>query len=353
MVGFPCCCNTCTIHIDTFDRPDASELGEFWVENGTQFSIEDNAAKPNSSFAIAILDVEHPVPDESMHVIVTTKDEVNNSGTRYRVILNSLRTANPSSYYFAEFERNGINDSILRLGICSNNVETILAQDVVLGLLGDSRSISALISDYEFCATVSNSTLSYVGTVPPQLFEDGFYCGMSVYSSAARIDDITFKEHYQTNENCAYCVCKCELTVLPPILNVCIYPDPADCKRLDLLAPCCFQLYWDRVDSVWKGQSLCCVNYSYNSGQPWQIQVGCPLDFEDPSTMDLAVIVGCTASSGSTSPPVAEASCNPFKIKYGPSLVAASDLQCLCSSFTSISDIFTRGDCNYYIEITF
>lgn len=351
MPGYPCCCNTCTIYIDTFDRPNANQLGEFWVDNGTQFSIEDNAAKPNSSFAIAILDVEHPVPDESMHVIITTKDEVNNSGTRYRVILNSLRTSNPTSYYFAEFERNGINDSILRLGICSNNVETILAQDVVLGLVDDKRQIEARLADYEFCATVSNSTVSYVGTVPPQLFQDGFYCGMSVYSSAARIDDITFKEHYKTNENCAYCNCKCDTTVLPPILNVCIYPVPSNCTRLDLLHPCCFQLYWNRIDSVWKGQGLCCQSYTYNTGQLWEITVACPTNFEDPYTMIATILQGCTNSctncQGALVP--VEADCNPFKLRYGPFRVTELDLTCFCSSS---SNIFGRGFCDYYIEIT-
>jgi hypothetical protein len=354
MPGFPCCCNDCTIFVDTFNRPNTSELGEDWVSNGTQFSIEDNAAKPNSSFAIAILDVPHIVPDESMHVIITTKDEIANSGTRYRVILNSQRTATPTSYYFAEFERRGTNDSILRIGICSNNVDTILAQDVVLGLLGFSRQIEARLATYEFCATVSNSTVSYVATQPVGLFPQGYYCGMSVYSSAALIDDITFKEHFETNQNCAFCSCRCQTTYLPPVLKVCIYPIPPNCTRLDLLAPfACFNIFWNRINGGWQGQGMSCQSYTYNSGQLWEVSIACPSNFEDPYTIPLNILQGCTNSCGASCQGAifpAEATCTPFKLRYGPFRVEATDLTCLCSSST---DIFGRGYCDYYIEITF
>lgn len=353
MAGHPCCCNNCDIFVDTFNREDNIELGEYWVDNGTQFSIDNNAAKPNSSNAIAILDVQHPVPDESMHVVITIKDEIPDAGIRYRVILNSQRSSNPQSYYFAEFVRNGINNSILKLGVCSNNVDTILAQDVVLGLIGFTRQLEARLADNEFCASVTNSTVSYVGTKPFALFPQGYYCGMAAFSTDARIDDITFKEHYQTNQDCAYCLCRCQTTFLPPVLQVCVYPVPSDCLRLDLLAPaCCFEIFWNRITSNWQGEGLCCESYEYNSGQIWEVSITCPLDYEDPNTIFLNLLRGCLNSCGpACQGPIAPytASCYPFKLRYGPFRVEATDLACFCSSS---DDIFNRGYCDYYIEIT-
>ena len=357
MAGYPCCCQSCIIFVDTFDRPDSNELGDYWKDNGTEFKIEDNTAKPNFSFSRAILDIPHPVPDESMVVTLTTINEVDNSGTKYRLILNSQSTANPVNYYFADFIRNGINTSIIKLGICSGNVETILAEDVVLGLVSDSRIFEARIADKEFCATVSRSTLSYVGTVPPALFDNGYYSGMAVYSSAAIVDNFTFSEHYQTNQDCPYCICLCEGIYLPPVLRVTIESErvgdpnnPEVCKRLDLLEPCTFLIFWDRVSSVWRGSDTCCENPSYLSGQLWDISVTCPSN-GDPYDMGMLIIQGCTNSCNGCQlgqSPIS-ATCDPFELVYGPFQVTVLDLGCFCSSS---SDIFSRGNCNYRIRIT-
>lgn len=350
MPGFPCCCRTCVIYKDTFDRPDKLQLDQPWVADGTTFKIQNFAAMPKSSGAVAVLDIEHPVPDESMHVVLNIKDEVENGGLRYRILLNVIKSAAPNNFYFADFIRNGTNDSIIKLGVCSNGVETILAQDIVLGLLGFNRQFEALIADTEFCARVSNSTLSLVATSPPQLFPEGYYSGMAAYSDLCVIDEFTFLEHFKTNEECKSCLCKCAEQFIPTVLNVRIYPDPSNCVRLDLLPECSFPMYWNRIDEIWEGESLCCEGYP-NSGQMWRIQFECPYDQNDPYTAIMAIQQGCLNSCvGCTGAQIpVEASCSPFKMVYGPFNVAATDLTCVCSSS---SDIFGRGSCNYYVEIT-
>lgn len=354
MVGFPCCCRTCTIYKDTFNRPDKDRLDLPWLNEGVEFNIVDFAARPDSSGATAILDVQHPVPDESMHVVMTIKDEVPNGGIRYRIMLNVVKASNINSFFFADFLRNGTADSIIKLGISSNGVETILAQDIVLGLVDLTRNFEALISDTEFCAKVTNATLSYVGVTPPPLFEDGYYSGMFANSDAAVIDQFEFKEHFQTNEDCGHCLCKCEDQILPPMLTVTIYPDPANCERLNLLPECTFPIYWNRIDSRWEGEGFCCEGY-VNTGQNWRVAVSCPTGEGTgeltADTMVMTILQGCTNSCGGCiggQLPISS-SCYPFELVYGPFYVAPTDLTCLCTTNTNI---FERGSCNYYIKIT-
>ena len=350
MPGFPCCCKTCVIYKDTFDRPDKPQLDQPWLDDGTTFKIEDFAAKPKSSTGIAVLDIQHPVPDTSMHVIMTIKDEIENAGLRYRVMVNVVRSSSPSNYYFADFIRNSVNTSIIKLGVCSNGIETILAEDIVLGLVGFNRQFEVLLADNEFCARVSNSTLSLVSTGPPPPFPTGYYCGMAAYSSSCVIDEFTFLEHFKTNEECKACLCKCDEKYIPPMLNARIYQVPEECARLNLLPECEFPLYWNRINEVWQGEQLCCTGYP-NSGQNWKIDFKCPVPQDDPFTATMAIQQGCTNSCENCLGPQTpvEASCSPFKMVYGPYNVAATDLTCNCSSS---SDIFGRGSCNYYIEIT-
>lgn len=358
MAGFPCCCQSCIIFTDNFNRPNNTELGEYWKDNGPGFKIEDETAKPNFSFSIAILEVPHPVPDESMVVSFTIKDEVENSGTKYRLILNSQLTATPTNFYFADFIRNGMNDSIIKLGICSGGTETILAQDVVLGLIGNTRVFEARLADKEFCATVSQSTLSYVGTSPLALFANGYYAGMAVFSSAAVLDDFTFSEHFETNPDCPYCLCLCEGKYLPPVLRVTIEAepvgtpeDPKNCTRLDLLGLCTFLIFWDRMTNTWHGSTTCCETYEYVSGQIWEVAVVCPSISGDPYSIVLNILQGCINSCATCSGPQYpyEASCDPLELLYGPFNVEGTDLTCLC---TSSQDIFHRGNCNYKIRVT-
>ena len=130
-----------------------------------------------------------------------------------------------------------------------------------------------------------------------------------------------------------------------------IYPDPDTCTRLDLLETCEFEIDYDRVDSVWRGDGLCC-----DGGQTWQVAITCPPADEetgefDPYNTNMSIEIGCTSSCGGCEignlP--ATATCDPVSLTYGPFLVTASDLTCFCSSS---SDPFTRGECEYIIEIT-
>ena len=351
------CCCSCTIHSDSFDRGDAAVLGGSWCEKPGDWEIYSGTAKLTLANKYAILDVPHPTPSGTMVVSFDTVDESIDSGDKYRIMLNVVKTTTGSpsycttnSFYFADFIRNGMNDSIIKLGICSGGTEVIIKEDFVLGLTGTTRKFTAILGENEFCAFVSNCVLSLVSTNNSGTFDNGYYCGMAGTTAGLRFDNFVFEHHYTTNKSCLLCLCDCDGNPIPPILNVKIYPDPSSCTRLDLLAPCEFTLEYDRVDAKWKGQKLCC-----GSGVLWRLTLTCPTGyFEDSDALHftLGILDGCTSSCGGcgSSPQVpSSGTCNPFKLIFGPYLVSTFDLTCFqCSTGTAPS----WGFCNYYIEIS-
>lgn len=354
MGKFGTCCCDCTIHFDAFDRADAAVLGGSWCEKPGDWEIYSGTAKLTLANKYAILDVAHPVPDETMVVSFDTVDEVDGSGDKYRLMLNVVKTTTGSppycttdSFYFADFIRNGVNDSIIRLGICSGGTETIIKEDTIVGLVGTSRKFQAILGPNEFCAFANGTTLSMVSVNHSGHFANGYYCGMAGTTAGLRFDNFWFEQHNFTNAQCLYCLCKCDETPIPPQLNVRIYPDPSTCQRLDLLDPCEFTIEWDRVTGKWIGELLCC-----SGGQLWRVQLSCPVGYfvdSDANHIQLDILVGCTSSCGgcsSTFP--SSATCDPFLLTYGPFYVAASDFTCPCSTGAPLG----WGDCYFYIEIS-
>lgn len=387
MFGLCTCCQTCIIYKDDFDRPDKNQLDSPWMNEGTEFSVSSLNAIPDFAESEAILSVRHPKNSPSMVAYMNTLDEPENENVVYRLIVNAeiddpLTPGGPktsNNYYFADFVRNGINDSIIRLGVNSNGSEIILKEDTVFGLTGTQREFYCKIADYEFCAGVSSAALSFVGLVlsPSMHNGDGFYSGMGVRlkddrddldgidmddpdTPIVKIRNFTFSEHFQTNKRCSSCLCKCDTqTELPPTLNVRIWPDPDNCERLNLLAPCEFQIHWNRFAARWEGETMCCEGgYNSNTGERWRVIFNCPnrnyYGQFDPMLAVAAILDGCINSCGKPQGTCGElgfpiaATCNPLEFTYGPVFVSAFDLTCLCSSNTNI---FTRGGCNFYVTI--
>ncbi len=357
------CCCSCIIHSDSFDRADAAVLGGSWCEKPGDWEIFSNTAKLTLANKYAILDVPHPAPSGTMVVSFDTVNESIESGDKYRIMLNVVKTTTGSppycttnSFYFADFIRNGTNDSIIKLGICSGGTEVIIKEDVVLGLTGTTRKFTAILGEREFCAFVSNATLSLVATNNSGHFSNGYYCGMAGTTAGLRFDNFTFEHHYTTNKSCLFCLCECDTTPIPPVLNVKIYPDPSSCTRLNKLSPCEFTLEWDRVNGRWKGEKTCC-----SGGQLWRLELACPTGTcvdTDANHIGLSILVGCTASCGGCGSIInipTSATCSPFKLVYGPFLVAGSDFTCTaCSTATPtpFPPDFGWGSCYFYIEVS-
>lgn len=389
MFGLCSCCKSCIIYYDEFVRPDKIQLDAPWMNEGPEFKVEQYYAVPNLPESEAILEVPHPDDKQVMVVKMQTFDEPIEQNVVYRLILNAVidDPLPPSTqktcenYYYAEFVRNGTNSSIIRLGARGAGHDSILKEETIVGLTGTQREFTAVIGENEFCASVTNSVLSFVGITINEsiIYQEGRYSGMQVrmkdddndlvgYDMNApttpkvRIKSFTFSDHFDNNKICGSCLCRCDaLHEIPPTIYARIWPDPDDCKRLDLLAPCEFELHWDRFSARWEGEGMCCQNYYYNSGQNWKLIFTCPTrnyygQF-DPMLAPASLLEGCLNSCGKPPGTCGElgypisASCSPMEFTYGPVFVGGLDLTCLCSSYTSVSDLFTRGGCNYYVTV--
>jgi len=339
-----CCCG-CLIHEDLFDRTDGTPLRGAWCEEDGDYEISSGRAKCLVAGAIAILNIQHPVPDGSMIVTFDTLDEIANSGQKYRVLVNAEITTSGSpvvcetvDYYFVEFERQGLNDSVVRLGIVSGGVETILKSDNVIGLTGTTRTVQATISEKTLCGSVSNAVLSLVGVVHAGLFADGYYSGFSLSAVDMLIDNFRFYQHHVTEYDCGACICTCDDKEWPPVLNVRIYPDPEDCNRLDQLEPCEFEIEYDRATATWRGSATCCDDELFD------IEVFC--SSYGGASLGINIITGCFNSH--TGPIGALEDCETPCITFGPITVTNLDLTCFCSS---IADPLLRDTCTFYIEV--
>jgi len=349
-----CCCG-CIIKLDEFDRADGIDLRGSWCDTLGDWELTSAVAVSVVSGANALLNVRHPTPSGMMAASLTTVDESLTVEQTYRLKVNAVKEADctTDTFYYADFHRKIFPDlSTITLGISSGGVETAIKSDVVEGIAGVTRDFTVTIGDVDICASVTNCVLSYVADLHSGLFADGYYSGMRVSDIGMKVDNFTFYKHFNTDQTCPHCGCRCNATsYFPPRMNVRIYPDPIDCVRLDLLEPCEFEIEWDRLNSIWTGEGYCC-----GGAQLWRLALSCPApDVDnnyDPYDTAMSLLVGCLDSCGA---PCAgdlypyEASCSPLNLKYGPYNVSSLDLTCFC---TSSGDIFGRGSCNYRIEIT-
>lgn len=348
------CCCTCVIHQDGFDRTDGTPLRGRWCETEGDYEIDSGRAKCLVAGAVAILNVRHPVPEGRMYVHFITVDEIDGGGETYRILLNLERTVSgdpvvcdSDNYYFAEFERNGINDSVIRVGICSAGVETILKQDDIIGLTGTTRMFTAMIDENIICAGVTSAVLSQVATSHAGLFLDGYYSGFSLDTVDMLIDDFTFEKKENKNTLCASCLCTCETKEWPETLNVRIYPDPDNCTRLDELEPCEFEITWNRVSAAWEGSASCC-----GGDETFDVEVSCSVSYYEGEGNQLAlgINLGCINSHDGNDVTVQD--CDTLCATFGPFFVSATDLTCLCSSIPfDLMNPNARGNCEFYVEV--
>lgn len=348
------CCCTCVIHEDNFDRSPGTPLRGGWCETDGDYAIDSGRAKCLIAGAVAVLNIKHPVPESSMFVHFITIDENEDSGEKYRILLNVERTTSgdpvvcdTNSYYFAEFERNGISDSVIRLGVCSGGAETIIKEDEIIGLTGTTRMFTAMITETVFCAGVTNAVLSQVATTHAGFFASGYYSGFSLDTVDMLIDDFVFERKISKDVLCTSCLCTCENKEWPETLNVRIYPDPNDCVRLDLMDPCEFEITWNRVSGVWEGSASCC-----GEAEIFDLQVACTAGYyEDGSnSLGLGINLGCINSHNGND--VATQNCDTLCATFGPFFVSSTDITCLCSSIPfDLMNPSARGNCSFYVEV--
>ena len=390
-----CCCVECLIFSDDFTRDEpgtplgkrvsAPFSGKGWCDNpGDYYTVDVPTwrARCEVPDAIAVCSVKHPDEVGSMYVSIVTQEEEPrayseySSGQKWRLYLNVVKTdsgdpvvCEPTSYYFAEYERLGgvfggspdpIDRSWIRLGIGSGGNETILKELQIFSETGTSRRFYAAIDEDSFCAGVEDSILGSISMKSQGLFENGWYSGFGMSEEDMLADDFEFYRHYNSNPpktrdlncpRCGLCLCDDNTTYgtndgieLPPVMNVCIWPEPEGCARLEELEPCCFEIEYDRVDDTWKHEGTqCCgffvVQFSCVAGEGNEKYVlantgGCTESGEGPSTR-YATDYNCSSETGEAC------------FLFGPYWIADSDLACFCRNV-----YFGTGSCEYYITVS-
>jgi len=333
---------------DDFNR-NGSDLGSSWTHDpGDWVTVatgpwENGYAESQADDSIAIHNTPHSVPDESMHVYMDIINEVNNSGDKYRVIVNAV---DKDSYHFAEYIRNGTTDSVIRLGISSSGTDTILISQTITSItdpVGEPRRFYCSIADNEFCASVSHSLYSLI-YIEEAVIPLGYYAGMGA-DLDCQICYWYFSQHAETLDGCPHCLCNCETKYIPPVLSAHLQGSGA----MSTLS-CDIELRWNETAGNWQGTGTCC-------GQGWDLRFDCPTsgsDF-DVNTAQLNVFTGCTNSdtTNTGSDYIAagqryansSSTCSPISFVFGIFNVYTTDLACACRSpFT--------GDGTYTITIT-
>jgi hypothetical protein len=334
-----CCCQRpgCVIDTDDFNRADAADLGPKWVDDGPGWSIATNRA---AGTGVVIFDTPHPTPSESMVVSLLTIDE--EVDDVYKLLLNVLDDEN---YHVATLTITGSATGTIALGKVVGGTYTLIRSLAIGSITGTSRRFGALISEKEFCASATNTVLSFVHAIgPPSLIPDGIYSGMdgARSESVVTVDDFVFAHHSETKAGCSTCVCPCETSYLPPTLTATL----TGTGRMSGLS-CSFQINWDRTLGNWTGGATCC-------GQPFTLNLYCP---DGGAVLDYTIeLVGCTDSDvigtvgvdgyiGAGERSTNEGTCDPIYLKFGPFYVSSSDLVCACGF-----DFFNDG--TFILEIT-
>jgi hypothetical protein len=372
MAWWNCCCDaTCLIHEDGFGRTPGTPLRGRWCDEEGDYEIaaaiideQCGGARCLVANALAILNVQHPVSEGSMIASLVTCDEVVDSGDKYRVLVNVDRTASgdplvcdSENYYFVEFEVQGIANSVLRLGIVSGGVEAILKEDDIIGLTGDTRTVSAFITDNVLCGSVSNAVLSLVSTVHGGLFDNGYYSGFSLSEVGMTIRKFSFFRYLLESAPfgvCNSCICTCDgidgsVEWGPTLVaKIYVHPDDVPCIRLDKMeqinAPCEIVLQWNRVESRWEGDGFCCLGDEYFS-----LEVSCGSNGYGGTLLNLSVLIGCSAQF---SLPAYSTDCSQPCAMFGPITVVSGNLLCFCTTVPiDPMNPDNRGSCRYLVEV--
>jgi len=325
------------MHEDNFNRADAASLGANWIDGGSGWTIDSNRAV---GAGIAILDIPHVTPDESMVASLLTVDE--EIDDVYRVLVNVLDDEN---YHVATLTITDTADGTIALGKVVGGVYTLIRSLPIVGLTGTSRRFGASISSKEFCASATNTVFSLVyALAAPSLITNGIYSGMDGEraDSVITVDDFVFAHHAETLAGCSTCVCQCGDGYLPPVLTATL----TGTGRMSGLS-CSFDLLWDRTIGNWTGSATCC-------GQGFTLSLFCPvtnavndytLELIGCTDSDVVGVVGVDGYIAAGERSTNDGTCIPVYLLFGPFYVSSTDLACGCGF-----DFLNDGD--FILEIT-
>ena len=344
-----CCCGgTCLIAKDEFDRPNDTTLGSGWTELVGDWYI--NVASEAcidavvGTMALAKFNTIHPSSfdpskPESMVVSVEILDEV--AGAKYALLVNYLDSDNYNiAIYTAPIAATSTPGNI-ELGKVSGGTYTSYVDlDIDSVTIASRRLFTALIAEGEFCAFVDFSINSHVEEPSPEIFMDGWYCGMggdhrsdslpppAMFYQRSRFDNFQFFHHLATKAGCRYCLCRCGPTYIPQVLKA----TATGYGTMTGLTGCEIILTWNRTDGYWSGSGTCCSS-------TFLLKFDC-VNSDNPEDFVLSVLDGSQCIDSDPDTPGLDhgqkyasaeySTCEPFYLRFGLFLVSSGDLSCPC-----------------------
>ena len=334
-----CCCDGCLIGSDDFKRADAVTLGAKWMDpiEGEWHVVSEVAVEQTGTGRI-LFAKEHPVPATSM---VTYLDAIDPQvGDVYELIVNSNEEG--TLFHIAKFTIKDANT--VTIGLYKNNA--LLEEEDTVGWVGTEFRMQAIISRTQFCASITNATLSLTWYGMPDLIASGYYAGMGVDGREdIAVDNWEFYQHLETFKGCPFCICHCEDYPIAPALLATIVDAT---NRVIGFDGCEIELWWDRSLLNWQQDPAARCTCGATSNDLGLILTCDSVNFtlEGISLQ----ISGVCHDSAETSdhlfyPIVPPSTCDPFFLRFGPVVIAAGDLAC-CFELCNLNPS------EYYIEIT-
>jgi hypothetical protein len=302
--------------------------------------IESNQAVEQTGTGRILFATRHPVPDPSMVAYLDATDP--QDGDVYELLVNADEDGD--NYHLARFT---IDGSTITIGLyrVTTGGESLLEEEDTVGWNGSAFRMTAIISRTQFCASITNATLSLTWYAMPDLFVDGYYAGMGVDERAdIPVDNWEFYQHLETYTGCPFCICHCEEYPIAPALLATIVDATG---RMAGFEGCELELYWDRLNTDWRqdptGRCTCGAN-----SIDLDLILTCDSVNYTLENIGLSVNGTCfdtvLGSGYEFNPLVPPSTCDPFYLKFGPIEIAGSDLTCC---FATLGE---GGE--YYIEIT-
>lgn len=198
-----CCCETCDICSDDFNRSDDTDINTGsacgWTESSGSWAISSNqlVESSGSTNSLAICDTAHPDAESTMVVQVDFKHS--NSGSSCDVIVGLVDASN---YHYARFTV-GTNAVLIRRVVAGSH-STLATRSVTLAI---NTTYTAKV-----CVTPSGSITASVNSVPKVSAHGtplGSQSGLGATGAGtATFDDFTMTKAFNS-DTCERCLVPC------------------------------------------------------------------------------------------------------------------------------------------------
>lgn len=207
---FTCCCTTCTICTDNFDRTDGTDIdtGSLcgWTEDSGSWDINSNKLRCTSA-GIAVNDTTHPDGDSTMIVEVDFTETT--AGATVDVIAGYVDNTH---FFYVRYNVVAAGATTIELRYKNGGSDTQLDSRTLSSptiLTSTTYTAKICVGPNGFIAGYLNGTC-HVNSTPQTV--TGTQCALRSSSGTTTFDNLTFSKSYQSTDapTCTKCLPKCD-----------------------------------------------------------------------------------------------------------------------------------------------